>query len=243
MNMLFNIFSVPILPEDLARMESEDKPLFALPAVVVHQPNLLKTELDAVNFERITSNKLRTNENKIRNDSGKNESKNGKYNERETQLLIENVDRSSLIGPHQIIFPSLKNQLEIANQTEHDEPHKITSSRRKIKRSIISFRVRINKTNSRYNTSNNENPSSISETSLFQKEKSDEENNTQEDEDVAVGLVLAVRSLVQLLVTPAVARCSTAMGYTRPMVLGCCCLVASTTGGICLHVSLISEIR
>lgn len=51
-----------------------------------------------------------------------------------------------------------------------------------------------------------------------------------DEDDVAVGLVLAVRSLVQLAVTPAVARLSTAMGYTRPMVLGCCCLLASTTG-------------
>ncbi|KAF2352530.1 Major facilitator superfamily, partial [Trinorchestia longiramus] len=48
-----------------------------------------------------------------------------------------------------------------------------------------------------------------------------------------VGLVLAIRSLVQLFITPLVAKWSSRVGYSRPMIIGCCFLLASTLTFAC----------
>ena len=173
-------------------MEEEVKPIFALPAVVIHQPNILKTEI------------------------GHQKQADGTF--------------SSQVYPHSLTQESFN------GKTVHLETKKLNMDPKKIERqantvlksnsdSIIdrklNFSKRIVKRGAEDPTTNSRgNPRSLNFSNSSEKLKNVEEK---------VGLVLAVRSLVQLLVTPLVAKVSSQMGYTRPLIIGCCILLASTT--------------
>jgi len=156
---------VPILPENLARLEEADEPIFALPAVVVHQPNLLKTDL---NHEDLS--------------------------EEISTIKHQKINYTQTRNP---FLRSIKVIGNINNTKGH---HRLVR------------------------TSNSQN---VRNNSKIQNNKRDIGHKDYEGE---VGLVLAVRSLVQLVVTPLVAKCSANLGYTRPLIIGCCILLGSTTG-------------